>query len=217
MAAIFGRRANLVSRLVLAGVALGGTALLGAAWAWPWTDYATGRDVAPRQPVPFSHEHHVGDLGLDCRYCHGSAESTASAGMPPTETCMTCHAQLWTGAPMLGPVRASLAEHQPIRWVRVYRLPDYVFFDHGAHVAAGVGCESCHGRVDRMPLTRQAASLRMTWCLDCHRDPAPSLRPPEAVFAMGWRRGPDTPSGTTLMHRHHVDPGRLVECSICHR
>jgi hypothetical protein len=217
MAAIFGRRANLVVRLVMAGAALAFLLLLGAAWAGPWTDYATRRDIAPRQPVPFSHEHHVGGLGLDCRYCHGSVERTASAGMPPTETCMTCHSQLWTGAPMLAPVRASLAEQQPIRWTRVYRLPDYVFFDHSAHVAAGVGCESCHGRVDRMPLMRGAASLRMAWCLDCHRNPAASLRPREAVFAMGWHPGAGTPSGAVLMQQRHIDPARLIECSICHR
>jgi hypothetical protein len=217
MAAIFGRSANLLTGLVLAGVAFACAALLGAAWALPWTDYTTRRDIAPRQPVPFSHEHHVGGLGLDCRYCHSSVERTASAGMPPTETCMTCHSQLWTGAPILAPVRASLADEQPIRWTRVYRLPDYVFFDHSAHVAAGVGCESCHGRVDRMPLMRRATSLRMAWCLGCHRDPAASLRPRNAVFAMGWQPSLDTRSRAALMRERHINPSRLIECSICHR
>jgi len=170
---------------------------------------------APRQPIPFSHKHHAGDDGIDCRYCHDGVEQSAFAGIPATQVCMTCHSQLFTDAPMLAPVRASAASGEPLRWLRVHDLPDFVYFDHGIHVRKGVGCVECHGRIDRMPLTRRVASLEMQWCLGCHRDPAPHLRPSGYEFDMRptseIRRiagAPATPLDSTR---------RLTDCSTCHR
>ncbi len=186
-------------------------------WAVPYTEWASRVGFPVEQPVPFSHEHHVAGLGLDCRFCHTAVEVSATAGIPPTYTCMTCHSQLWTNAAMLAPVRHSLASGEPLHWNRVNSLPDYVYFNHSIHIAKGIGCVSCHGRVDRMPLTEKQASLRMAWCLDCHRDPAPNLRPRDAVFDMAWRRGSDTPSAATLVRENHVDTAGLTDCSVCHR
>lgn len=215
---IFGRSANLV--LKVAGCTLLAVAGIGAVliWALPRSDYRTLVRFVRPQPVPFSHRHHVAGLGLDCRYCHSTVEISATAGMPPTETCMTCHSQIWTNAPVLAPVRQSLADDQPLHWRRVYDLPDYVYFDHSIHIAKGVGCASCHGAIDDMALTARAQPLTMGWCLDCHRDPAPNLRPREGIFDLHWTRGPGTPSGAALMAANDVHAGtRLIECSICHR
>jgi hypothetical protein len=186
-------------------------------WIVPYTDWSTRVGFAADQPVPFSHQHHVAGLGLDCRFCHATVEVSATAGMPPTDTCMTCHSQLWTNAAMLEPVRRSLANRQPLHWQRVNRLPDYVYFNHSIHIAKGVGCVTCHGQVDRMALTEKAASLRMAWCLDCHRDPAPNLRPRPAVFDLDWKPAADTPSGTALARDYHVHAATLTDCSVCHR
>ncbi|HUH86024.1 MAG TPA: cytochrome c3 family protein, partial [Stellaceae bacterium] len=171
----------------------------------------------PSQPVPFSHAHHVGQLGIDCRYCHSSVEIAPNAGMPATETCMSCHSQLWTNAAMLAPVRQSLAEQRPLHWNSVYTLPDYVYFDHSIHVAKGVGCTECHGPIGDMPLTRKASDLHMGWCLACHRDPGPHLRPRDAVFDLHWRRTSATPSGTALIAAYHIHVETLTDCTICHR
>jgi hypothetical protein len=172
----------------------------------------------PAQPVPFSHQHHVGGLGIDCRYCHTEVERTATAGYPPTHTCMTCHSQIWTGAPILAPVRASLARHEPIHWQRVYDLPDFVYFNHAIHIDRGVGCSTCHGPVDEMPITYQAAPLTMGWCLSCHRDPAPYLRAPEEVYDMHWRPPPDQRrQGEARIARLGIEPARLDNCYTCHR
>ncbi|UEM18554.1 cytochrome C [Skermanella mucosa] len=217
MAAVFGPKANLITKLVLLGAAAGLLTLFVGGWVFPSIDYYTRVGFVRPQPVPFSHEHHVGGLGLDCRYCHTSVEVSANAGMPPTHTCMTCHSQLWTNAEVLAPVRQSLAEGEPIRWNRVYDLPDYVFFNHSIHVAKGVGCTTCHGQIDRMPLTWQAASLSMGWCLDCHRDPAPNLRPREEVFDTDWKPTPDTPTGEQLLAAYDIHPATLSDCSVCHR
>jgi hypothetical protein len=182
------------------------------------SDYVTHRGVAPIQPVPFSHEHHVGGLGIDCRYCHTSVEIAANAGFPPTHTCMSCHSQIWTGAPMLAPVRRSLADGVSIRWQRVDTVPDFVYFDHHIHVAKGVGCVTCHGRVDRMPIMARAESFQMRWCLDCHRDPAPNLRPREYVYDMEWSPpGDRRAQGEELMAEYHVNTGNLTDCYTCHR
>ncbi|WFT83687.1 MULTISPECIES: cytochrome c3 family protein [unclassified Methylobacterium] len=185
-------------------------------WAAP---YATGQNVVRAQPVPFSHQHHVGGLGIACRYCHTSVEKARFAGLPPTHTCMSCHSQIWTNAEMLAPVRASLATGTPIRWRRVHTLPDYVYFDHSVHVAKGVGCSTCHGAVQGMPLMRQAAPLTMSWCLDCHRNPEPNLRPREEVYDMAWTPPPDQETrGRALRAAYHIrSADRLSECSICHR
>ena len=218
MAPIFGPGANLVAKLVL--FAVGGCLVLVffIGWLGPSTGWATRVGFHVNQPVPFSHQHHIGGLGLDCRFCHTTVETSATAGIPPTFTCMTCHSQLWTNAGVLAPVRASLASDKPLRWVRVNQLPDYVYFNHSIHVAKGIGCVTCHGRIDQMPLTEKAASLRMGWCVDCHRNPRPYLRPHDAVFDMGWQRGKDTPSGDALFVQYHIhDAAELTSCSVCHR
>jgi hypothetical protein len=218
LAPIFGPGANLVAKLVL--VAVGGclVVVFVIGWVGPSTGWATRVGYPVNQPVPFSHQHHVGGLGLDCRFCHTTVETSATAGMPPTYTCMTCHSQLWTNADVLAPVRASLKTDQPIEWVRVNQLPDYVYFNHSIHIAKGIGCATCHGRIDQMPLTEKAASLRMSWCVDCHRDPRPNLRPHDAVFDMGWQRSKDTPSGDQLFAQYHIKgAAELTSCSVCHR
>jgi len=217
MAAIFGPRANLVTNATL--IALAALALFAAflIWAVPRMQYNTQVSLTPPQPVPFSHQHHVSGLGIDCRYCHTSVEVSSNAGLPTTETCMTCHSQIWTNAAMLAPVRQSLAEHKPLRWRRLYTLPDYVYFDHSIHVAKGVGCTECHGPIGDMPLTRRATDMTMRWCLDCHRNPAPRLRPREAVFNPHWRPTSDTPSGAQLMAAYRIHPQTLTDCTVCHR
>lgn len=181
----------------------------------------TGKGLNVSQPVPFSHAHHVGDDGLDCRYCHVSVEQSSFAGLPPTRTCMTCHSQLFREAEMLAPVRESLAKGEPLRWNEVHRLPDYVYFDHSVHVANGVGCTTCHGQVDEMPLMHKAETMTMQWCLSCHRDPAPFLRPPEAVFSATWSP-PGNPversnEGARLLARYGIEPETLTDCTVCHR
>ena len=181
--------------------------------------YVTEQDVVREQPVPFSHEHHVSGLGIDCRYCHTTVERTAFAGVPPTEICMNCHKQVWATSPTLEPVRASLRENHPILWVRVNNVPDFVYFDHSIHIHKGVGCETCHGRIDQMPLTYKAESLHMEWCLDCHRNPEKYLRPREEAFTMGWQPPiPQEQLGPELVERYGVDSSwKLTNCSICHR
>ena len=170
------------------------------------------------QVVPFSHKHHVGDDGIDCRYCHTSVETSAFAGIPPTHTCMTCHSQLFTQEPVLAPVVQSLRSGKPIRWKRIHDLPDFVYFNHGIHVAKGVGCEECHGRVDRMPLTWRVAPLTMQWCLDCHRNPGMHVRPVEHVFDMGWKPSEDQRTlGRRLVAAYHIHTSTLTDCSTCHR
>lgn len=174
------------------------------------------------QTVPFSHQHHVGDLGIDCRYCHTTVEVSRHAGLPATEICMTCHSQVWTGAPMLAPVRQSLATGKPLKWNRVSRVPDYVYFDHSIHVARGVPCVTCHGRVDKMPLMVRAQPFQMQWCLDCHRNPGPNLRPPDQVTRMDWtewdRHGDDHKLyGALMVEAYGIQPKQLVSCNICHR
>jgi hypothetical protein len=165
--------------------------------------------ISPQQPIPFSHKHHVGDDGIDCRYCHYSVEKAAFAGIPSSEVCLTCHSQLFSDAGILAPLRESARTGKPLAWVRVHDLPDFVFFNHSIHVAKGVGCVECHGRVDRMPRIERVASLEMQWCLSCHRDPAPHLRPADRVFDMGpapRRQNPQLPSTR-----------RMTDCSTCHR
>jgi len=217
MAKLFGPGANLIAKLAL--LVFAEVLLAGLGWWFfaPRTDYATAAGWTMDQPVPFSHEHHVSGLGLDCRFCHTTVEHAATAGMPTTDTCMTCHSQIWTNAALLAPVRQSFASHQPIVWNRVNALPDYVYFNHGIHIAKGVGCSSCHGDVGRMALPSKAKTFEMSFCLDCHRDPGPNLRPPEDLFDTAWQRTAATPSPDALMAAYHLGGRNLTDCSICHR
>jgi Cytochrome c7 and related cytochrome c len=217
MAAIFQPAANLAVKVVL--IALAAAFLAGLAWWFLFqrTDYERRTGWILEQPVPFSHEHHVAGLGLDCRFCHTSVEVSSNAGMPPTYTCMTCHSQIWTNAEMLAPVRQSLADDRPVAWNRTNNLPQYVYFNHGIHIAKGVGCSSCHGEVDRMPLSYKAEPFTMGFCLGCHQDPGPHLRPASAIFDTEWKRTPDTPSPEDLMKQYHIGGRVLTDCTICHR
>jgi hypothetical protein len=185
------------------------------------SSYVTRAGWSVGQPVPFSHKHHVGELGLDCRYCHTGVETSADAGFPPTSTCMTCHSQLWTGAEVLAPVRASLASGRPLAWNRVAQVPDYVFFNHSIHVDRGVPCATCHGRIDQMPLTWRAHPFQMRFCLDCHRDPAAALRPRDQVTRMDWSGWEEEPAhrgfAAAAARTFHLDPAKLVNCEVCHR
>jgi hypothetical protein len=215
---VFKPRANAIARLVFLGVASGSIVLAGGTVLALHSDATTAVGFPVKQPVPFSHEHHVGGLGIDCRYCHTAVEVSSEAGMPATEVCMTCHSQLWTNAAMLAPVRRSLAERRPLRWNRVNDLADFVYFNHAAHIRSGVACFTCHGPVDRMPLMRRASSMQMSWCLDCHRDPAPSLRPRDAVFDPDWTPPPGLAAlQDDLVAAHGIDPARLTDCYVCHR
>ncbi len=183
-----------------------------------WSPYMTQVNDPLAQPVPFSHEHHVASLGIDCRYCHTGAETSAFAGLPPTETCMTCHSQIWRDAPMLEPVRASLRDNKPIAWTRVNDLPDFVFFNHSIHVHKGIGCVECHGPVDRMPITWRSQSLYMKWCLDCHRAPEEHLRPRALVFnPKPTREVSPTSAGSDLARAYSIHKEQLDDCSLCHR
>jgi hypothetical protein len=218
LAQVFRPAANTIAMVVIASVAAAPVLLVGGAYALMKSPYVTNQSLTREQPVPFSHAHHVGGLGLDCRYCHTSVTTSRFAGVPPTETCMTCHSQLWTNASMLAPVRESMAANLPIHWRRVHVLPDYVYFDHSIHISKGVGCSTCHGAVDRMPLMRQAASLTMGWCLECHRHPEAALRPPDKIFDMKWAPPVDQlAEGRRLMKEYHIDVAHLTDCSKCHR
>lgn len=174
----------------------------------------------PVQPIPYSHKLHAGDLGMDCRYCHYSVERSAFAAVPPTEVCMNCHTKVKTESVKTLPLRESFATDKPIQWVRVHNLPDYVYFDHSAHLASGVGCSSCHGRVDQMVEVRQAEPLSMGWCLDCHRDPGPALREASEITQMDWK-SPGRPAKGADGYLHNKTNGRVVNppvfCSGCHR
>jgi hypothetical protein len=218
MPQIFRPRADSIVRWLLAAIAVAPLGLIGLAYMVHTTAWATNVNVVVNQPVPFSHEHHVGELGIDCRYCHTSVEQGRFAGLPPTKTCMTCHSQLWTNAAMLAPVRQSLATGMPIHWKRVNHLPDFVYFDHSVHVKNGIGCTTCHGDIADMPLTRQAKPLTMKWCLSCHLDPARHLRPPDKIFSTDWKPPRNQQViGQRLMKFYHIHKQHLTDCSVCHR
>ena len=219
MSQLFSRHTNVYSRLsILALVAFLG--FLGWIVAMlHLSGYNTGQGEMIEQPVQFSHAHHVGGMGIDCRYCHTSVEESAFANIPPTKTCMNCHSQIWATAPILEPVRASFRDNKPLNWTRVNDLPDFVYFNHSIHVKQGVGCDTCHGPVDRMPLVYQEASLQMSWCLDCHRNPAKYVRPRDQVFNMRWQRPPGDPGmGARLVKEYGIGSvEQLTSCSTCHR
>jgi len=217
MSQIFKPSANQLSRLsiVIGVVVLGG---LGGALFELIADsrYATRQGDAREQPIPFSHMHHVGSMGVDCRYCHTSVDNSDWAVIPPTKTCMNCHSQIWVGSAVLEPVRQSFRTNESIKWTKVYDLPDYVYFNHSIHVKKGVGCETCHGRIDEQALTWQEPSLQMRWCLDCHRDPAKYLRPADKITTMGYvPTEPQEVLGARLMKENHVQ--KLDTCWTCHR
>jgi hypothetical protein len=194
----------------------------GIAWvllAFFRSDYVTRVNVPVEQPVLFSHRHHVSGLGIDCRYCHVTVEISQFADIPPTQTCMNCHSQIWPDAPALEPVRQSFQTGNSIPWNRIHDLADFSYFDHSIHVAKGIGCETCHGRVDDMPLMWKEQSLYMEWCLECHREPERFVRPLEQVFTMGWVPPEDQLTlGRRLVQEYDIAPPyQLIDCSVCHR
>jgi hypothetical protein len=216
MPQLFSRYTNtLAPATIVAVLATVGVAIWGM-HAIIFSSYATEVGHPIEQVVPFSHQHHVSGLGIDCRYCHTGVESSPFAGIPATETCMTCHSQVWRDAPILAPVRESWTTGQPLRWNRVHNLPDYVYFDHSIHVQKGVACVSCHGRVDRMPLMAKSQTLYMRWCLDCHQSPESHLRPASEVFLMK-DEAPNPHRGAELARVNGVQTAHLQDCSVCHR
>lgn len=221
MSQIFTPSADTWLRAIVIGVLLAGLGGGLFATGLARSSYETGEGWPKEQPVPFSHQHHAGQLGIDCRYCHSDVENGRFAGLPPTHTCMTCHSQLWTGADELAPVRASLASDEPIVWRRVTALPDYVYFDHSIHIDRGVPCVECHGRVDEMARTYRGEALQMRFCLDCHRDPAPHLKPPSQVTRMDWSGWAKVPAhkgyGQLAASRFDIDPVAITDCGVCHR
>ena len=214
MAQIFHRSTNTLSRVTIFGAVFIVGFIFWVIGGIVRSPYATDQGIAREQPVPFSHQHHVAGLGIDCRYCHTSVETSNFAGIPPTQTCMNCHSQIWTNAAMLEPIRASFASGRPIVWSRVHRLPDFVHFNHSIHVAKGIGCATCHGRIDRMPLTYQAAPLTMQWCLNCHRHPQDFVRPRDQVFNMDYVPVNQSELGPKLVKEYHIKS--YTSCSTCH-
>jgi hypothetical protein len=211
---VFHPSTNAISRFSIFGAVFFVAFVLWVLYMLNRSPYATRQNVAQAQPVPFSHQHHVAGLGIDCRYCHTTVETSSFAGIPPTSTCMNCHSQIWTNAAMLEPVRASFRSGEPIRWTRVHDLPDFVQFNHSIHVQKGIGCVSCHGRVDQMPLTWQAQPLTMSWCLECHRAPERFIRPRDKVFDLAWEPRDQLAIGRELVKQYHVQ--QKVYCSACH-
>jgi hypothetical protein len=236
---IFHRSTNTIAKVSI----FGGVFII-AASLWVLAEinrsaYNTGQFINVQQPVQFSHKHHAGDDGIDCRYCHTSVETSNTAGIPPTKTCMNCHSQIYADSPYLEIVRTSFKENKPLEWTRVHDLPDYVYFNHSIHVNKGVGCASCHGRVDQMPIVYEAASLQMEWCLACHRQPERYLRPKDKITDMGWNIEADPADDVTadpfnrlaenlapkrkelglkLKHDYRIRNERvLTSCSTCHR
>jgi hypothetical protein len=191
--ALFPRWTNTVARVSLATVFAFPVLGLCFLWIMMRTPFVTNQHIEMAQPVQFDHRHHSWENGIDCRFCHTSVESSPNAGLPPTDRCMGCHDQVWNKSPRLEPLRQAFFTRQPIRWVKVHDLPEFVYFDHSIHVNKGVGCVTCHGRIDQMPDVRQAAPLTMKWCLDCHRDPGPSLRPKSEITNMLWGSGEHDP------------------------
>jgi hypothetical protein len=217
MTQVFHPSANTIAKATLLGAILIIAAVVFAASGFDRSSYATNVGVPVQQPVPFSHEHHAGRLGISCQYCHTSVTKSNSAGMPATHTCMTCHSQIWVDSPMLEPVRASYRTGTPLKWNRVNDLPDFVYFNHSIHVKKGVGCTECHGQVNRMPLVWKTASLRMEWCLDCHRNPENHLRPRDEVFNMNYHAKDQQALGKRLLSEYHIYQEKMTNCSICHR
>jgi hypothetical protein len=227
MPQIFRHSTNYLARATIFGAIF---ILLAALWVTAEitrSGWNTGQHIERQQPIQFSHKHHVGDDGIDCRYCHTSVEKSASAGMPSTAICMSCHKQIWADSPYLKPVRESFRDNKPMEWVRVHDLPDFAYFHHAIHVNKGVGCSTCHGRVDQMAVVSQAQSLQMEWCLECHRAPEKFVRPKKEVFNMEWRTvnssSAEIQQGKDLVKEYRIQSASreklnvLISCSTCHR
>lgn len=217
MAQIFHRSTNVIAKVSILGAVfiIGGVGWIAS--AINRSSYVTQVDVVREQPVPFSHRHHVGQLGIDCRYCHTSVEQSSFAGIPPTETCMTCHSQIHANSPMLQPVRESWRTGRPLPWVRVHDLPEFVYFNHSIHLKKGIGCVTCHGQVEQMALMWQVNTLNMEWCLQCHREPEKFVRPRDQVFNSTWQppNGDQLAIGQKLVKEYNIQ--KLTDCSVCHR
>jgi hypothetical protein len=216
MSALFTPRADAIFKIVLVVLVGGAAGTVGALMLYPRIPYGTGQQEQVAQPVQFDHRHHVVDDLIDCRHCHTTVDRAPSAGIPSTELCLNCHSQVWNKSPLLDVVRASWFSGQAIPWVRVHRLPGFVYFNHAIHVNKGVGCVECHGRVDQMAAMEQVEPLSMGWCLDCHRNPAPRLRPVEEITSMTWEPPADRDAfGRELAKRYDVKP--RTSCYTCHR
>ena len=216
MTQVFKRSANTLSRFSIYGFAFFVIAMGAVIYAVNKSPYLTDVNVIRDQPVPFSHKHHAGELGIDCRYCHTSVEESSFAGLPPTATCMTCHSRIWTNAQMLEPVRASYRSGKSIEWTRVNAVPDFVYFNHSIHLKKGVGCTTCHGPVAEMPLTWRANTMQMQWCIDCHREPERYVRPRDQVFRSDYHPPADQLAlGRRLVKEYKIQ--KLTNCSTCHR
>ena len=213
VAAVFPPWSNTATRIVLAIVFVGLAAVVTGPIIYARSPFGTGKYEPLLQPIAFDHRHHVRDDGIDCLYCHEDAERSPYAGIPATERCMGCHNQIWNDTPSIAPLRDSFTTGQPIRWQRVHSLPDFVYFDHSIHVNRGIGCVSCHGRVDEMAAVYQVHRLSMSWCLDCHRDPTPNLRPRDRITSMTWSGSPAEIADLARQYK----PRSLVHCSTCHR
>lgn len=220
MPQVFHRSTNTISRVSIFGAVFIAGGLLWLLLEINRSPYVTQAFVTKDQPVQFSHKHHVGDDGIDCRYCHTTVETAASAGIPPTKTCMNCHSQLFANSQYLEPVRESWRTGTPLRWTRVHDLPDFVYFNHSIHVSKGVGCSTCHGRIDHMPQTWQVAPLQMEWCVECHRNPEKFVRPRDKVFEMEWPQAEfdQAVEGPKLVQEFKIQSvDVMTSCSTCHR
>ncbi|MBK8466699.1 MAG: cytochrome c3 family protein [Chloracidobacterium sp.] len=219
MAQLFNKSANNIAKISLIMVPILGATAFFAFTQLARSSYLTGQYVEKQQPVQFSHKHHVGDDGIDCRYCHQTVETTGSAGMPSTQTCMNCHSQLFADQPYLELVRASFRDNKPIEWERVHDLPEYTYFNHSIHIAKGVGCSTCHGQIDNMPAVYQESTLQMEWCIACHRAPENFIRPKSEIYNMQWQdRDLDTAERKQLKADYKIRSKEMMtSCSVCHR
>lgn len=213
MAQIFPKWANEIPGRILLGLIIFATAAVAGVWYYFSPEY-TDVGYAPEQPVAYSHELHVSELGLDCQYCHTEVGESKQANVPPTQTCMNCHQQIATDSEDIQTVQESWETGEPIEWVRVHNLPDHAYFNHAAHVNVGVGCESCHGRVDKMEVVSQTEPLSMSWCLDCHRNPEQYVRPADEVTTMGYDPEDQVEMGRDLVAKHNINPPTY--CQSCH-
>jgi len=222
MPQLFGRSANTLALVSIALVGILGALGVGLAYAFQSSPYVTEVKNFKGQPVPFSHQHHVKGLGIDCRYCHTSVEKAAFAGIPPVSTCMNCHKMIWADQNMLKPIRDAYKDNTPLEWQRVHKVPEFVYFNHSAHINKGVACQSCHGQVDNMPLTYKDQTMYMGFCLNCHRNPGPNLRPRDEVTNMNYHATEEWEKSDKLdfygIHKKQMfTVDQLTKCSVCHR